>query len=122
MKLNRRIIVIVAAAGAIAVGGVGIAQAVGGNSEANVTGPAAEQAKSAALKAAGGGTVLEIEQQDGDGAGMYEVEVRRTDGSQVEVHLDESFQPVGTAADDDSGQESDDSGSDDAGEGAESGS
>jgi peptidase YpeB-like protein len=118
MKLNRRIIVIgLAAATIVAVSGVGLAQAVGGNSEASVTGPAAEQAKSAALKAAGGGTVLEIEQQDGDGAGMYEVEVRRTDGSQVEIHLDESFHQVGTAADDDSGAGSDD----DAGEGAESG-
>ena len=98
-------------------GGVGIAQAVGGSSEEPVTGPAAEQAKSAALKAAGGGTVLEIERQDGDGAGLFEVEVRRADGSTVEIHLDAQFQPVGTAADDDSGSgsdaDADDAGSDD---------
>ena len=79
MTLNRRTVVIGAAIGALAVAGVGagIAQAVGGSSEDPVTGPAAEQAKAAALKAAGGGTVLEVEQQDGDGAGLYEVEVRR---------------------------------------------
>jgi hypothetical protein len=110
MKVNRRIVVIAGAIGAVialAVGSVGIAQAVGGSSEEPVTGPAAEQARSAALKAAGGGTVLEIEQQDGDGAGLFEVEVRRADGSQIEVHLDDRFQPVGTVADDDSGAEND---------------
>ena len=54
--------------------------------------------------------MLEIERQDGDGAGFYEVEVRREDGSQVEIHLDAQFQPVGSAADDDSAEnESEDS-------------
>ena len=38
---------------------------------------------------------------------MYEVEVHRPDGSQLEVHLNGQFQAVGTAADDDSGSESD---------------
>lgn len=123
MKLNRRIVVIGVAAGVLAVGGVGIAQAVGGSSEEPVTGPAAEQAKSAALKAAGGGTVLEIERQDGDGpaggsTALFEVEVRRLDGSQIEIHLDDRFQPVGKAPDDDSGAESDsESGSDDGSDG-----
>ena len=70
------------------------------------TGPAAGQAKAAALDAAGGGTVLEMEHQDGDGAGMYEVEVRRTDGSTVEIHLDGQFKQVGSATNDDSGSES----------------
>jgi hypothetical protein len=112
MKANRRVIVVVAVtAGALAAAGAGIAQAVGGGSEERVTGAAAEKAKAAALEAAGGGTVLEIEGQDGDGAGVYEVEVRRTDGSQVEIHLDAGYQPVGTAADDDSGSESGNEGS-----------
>ena len=92
----------------LAAGGAGIAQAVGGGSEEQVTGAAAEQAKAAALEAAGGGTVTEIEGQDGDGAGVYEVEVRRDDGTQVEIHLDAQFQPVGTVADDDTGSESED--------------
>ena len=95
MKLNRRIVIAVSAVVAVlAVGGAGIAQAVGGGSEKPVTGAAAEQAKAAALETAGGGTVTEIEGQDGDGAGVYEVEVRRDDGTQVEVHLDAQFQPV----------------------------
>ncbi len=116
MKRNRRLVVAIAAIAAaalLAIGVVGIAQAVGGSDEAPVTGPAAEQAKAAALDAAGGGTVLEIEQQDGDGAGVYEVEVRRADGSTVEIHLDHAFQQVGTAADDDSGAEDDDDAGDD---------
>ena len=115
MRLNRRIVVAAVAAGAIAVGGgVGIAKAVGGDSEEPVTGPAAEQARAAALDAAGDGTVLEVEKQDGDGSGVYEVEVRRADGSTVEIHLDNQFQPVGTAADDDNGADSDnESGGDD---------
>jgi hypothetical protein len=57
--------------------------------------------------------VLEVEQQDGDGAGTYEVEVRRADGSTVEIHLDSVFQPVGTAADDDGSSGEDESESDD---------
>ena len=45
MKLNRRILVIGAAVGVLAVGGVGIAQAVGGSSEEPVTGPTADKAR-----------------------------------------------------------------------------
>ena len=112
MKVNRRIVVI-AAVGvtALAAAGAGIAQAVGGESDENVTGPAAQKAGSAALAAAGGGTVLEVERQDGDGSGVYEVEVRRADGSQVEIHLDAQFKPLGSAPDDDASDQ--DQGSDD---------
>lgn len=104
MKFNRRIAMIVAAVAVLAAAGAGIAKAIGVGGGEQVTGPAAEQAKAAALKAAGGGTVLEIEGQDGDGAGVYEVEVRRADGSQVEIHLNAAFEPVGTQADDDKGE------------------
>ncbi len=104
MKLNRRIAIIVAAIAVLAATGAGIAKAVGVGDGEQTTGPAAEQAKAAALKAAGGGTVLEVEGQDGDGGGVYEVEVRRVDGSQVEVHLNAAFEPVGEQADDDKGE------------------
>ena len=70
-------------------------------------------AKAAALDAAGGGTVLEVEHQDGDGNGAYEVEVRRTDGSTVEIHLDAQFRKVGSVSDDDSGAESENDANDD---------
>jgi anti-sigma factor RsiW len=110
MKRKRkwtRVVAGVAAALLAVAGGAGIAQAVSGSDE-QVTGPAADRAAAAAVEAAGGGTVLEVEHQDGDGAGIYEVEVRRADGSQVEIHLNGQFEPVGTAADDDSGGESED--------------
>ena len=116
MRSNRRWALVsggIAAVAAVAIGGVGIAQAVGGDSEAPVTGSAAQQARTAALDAAGGGTVLEVEYQDGDGAGVYEVEVRRTDGSTVEIHLDGQFKQVGSASDHDKGTESENDANDD---------
>jgi uncharacterized membrane protein YkoI len=116
VRRNRRFALVAggtAAVAALAIGGVGIAQAVSGDSEAPVTGAAAEQAGAAALDAAGGGTVLEIEHQDGDGNGAYEVEVRRTDGSTVEIQLDAQFKQVGTASDDDSGAEPENDANDD---------
>jgi hypothetical protein len=104
MKVNRKVLVVGIAVVAIAAGGIGIAYAVGGDEE-QVTGPNAEKAKAAALEQVGGGEVLEVEKQDGDGDGAYEVEVQRPDGSQVEVHVSGQFDSVGTAADDDSGGE-----------------
>lgn len=104
MKIDRKLAIVVAGAVLALAGGAGIAQAVSG-SEQPVTGPVSEKAKAAALDAAGGGRVLEIERQDGDGQGVYEVEVRRTDGSQVEIHLDAQLRAVGTVVDDDSGSE-----------------
>lgn len=108
MKINRKVVAIAAAAAALAAGGAGVAYAVGGDSEEQVSGPTAERAKAAALDAVGGGTVLEVERQDGDGDGVYEVEVERPDGSQIEVHLSGSYEAVGTAADDDVGEGPDD--------------
>lgn len=116
MDGKRKWVAIGASVAVLAAGGAGIAYAVGGDeSEAQVTGPAAERAKRAALDTVGGGTVTEAEYQESGGAGVYEVEVEREDGSQVEVHIDAGFDPVGTAADDDAGAgEDDDSGEDDA--------
>ena len=105
MKRKRVLVVAAVCIAALAVAGAGIAKAVSGPDE-SVTGPAAAKAAAAAVKAAGGGSAREVEYQDGDGAGVYEVEVRGPDGSQIEVHLNGQFQPVGTVADDDSGSES----------------
>jgi uncharacterized membrane protein YkoI len=85
----------------LALGGAGIAYANGGDSEEQVTGPDAEKAKSAAIAAMGGGTVTEVERDDGYGTGVFEVEVKRDDGSQVEVHLDRDLNVVGQEADED---------------------
>jgi hypothetical protein len=76
----------------------------GADSEESLTGPDAQKAKSAAIAAVGGGgTVTEVERDDGDGtsSGVYEVEVKRDDGSQVEVHLDGDYNVVGQQADED---------------------
>jgi hypothetical protein len=106
MRRTRTLVVAGVAAVVLAIGaGAGIARTVGGSDE-HATGPAAGKAAAAAVRAAGGGKAVEVEYQDGDGAGVYEVEVRRPDGSQLEVHLNGQFQAVGTAADDDSGSES----------------
>jgi hypothetical protein len=100
--INVRTLVIAAAvAMLLALGGVGIAYANGGDSEEQVTGPDAEKAKSAAIAAVGGGTVTEVERDDGYGTGAFEVEVKRDDGSQVEVHLDRDLNVVGQEADED---------------------
>jgi Peptidase propeptide and YPEB domain len=114
MNLNRKVLATGAAIVALAAGGVGIAQAVGGDdSEEQVSGPSADRARAAALEAVGGGTVTSVEREDGDGRGAFEVEVRRADGSQVEVAISDRFQDLGTAADDDTGSGSDDGGGDD---------
>ncbi len=106
--INIRTLVIAAAvAMLVALGGAGIAYANGGaDSEERLTGPDAQKAKSAAIAAVGGGTLTEVERDDGDdgygtSGGVYEVEVTRDDGSQVEVHLDGDYDVVGQEADED---------------------
>ena len=75
------------------------------DSEERLTGLDAQKAKSAAIAAVGGGTLTELERDDGDEgygtSGVYEVEVKREDGTQVEVHLDGDYDVVGQQADDD---------------------
>jgi len=63
------------------------------------SGPRADAAARAAREAVGGGKVLEVEIAD-DGMSGFEVEVKRPDGSYVEVNLDEDLQVVGTESDD----------------------
>ena len=101
--INIRTLVIAAAVAiVVALGGAGIAYANGGgDSEEQLTGPDAQKAKSAAIAAVGGGTVTEVERDDGNATGVYEVEVKRDDGSQVEVHLDRDLNVVGQEADED---------------------
>jgi uncharacterized membrane protein YkoI len=98
----RTLLIAAAVAMLVALGGAGIAYATGGDSEEQVTGPDAEKAKSAAIAAVGGGgTVSEVERDDGNGTSAFEVEVKRDDGSQVEVHLDRDLNVVGQQADED---------------------
>ncbi len=110
--INIRTLVIAAAlALLVALGGAGIAYANGADSEEQLTGSDAQKAKSAALAAVGGGTVTEVERDDGDDgygtSGVYEVEVERADGTQVEVHLDGHNNVVGQEADEDGANDKD---------------
>jgi len=107
--INLRTLVIAAAVVAMLLAflGAGIAYANGGDSEEQLTGPEAEKAKSAAIAAVGGGTVTEVERDDGNGTGAFEVEVTREDGSQLEVHLDGDYNVVGQQADEDGPSDND---------------
>jgi uncharacterized membrane protein YkoI len=115
--INVKTLVIAAAvAMLLALGAAGIAYANGGDSEEQVTGPDAQKAKSAATSAVGGGTVTELERDDGDDgygtSGVYEVEVTRQDGTQLEVHLDGDYNVLGQEADEDGPNDNDGSNDD----------
>jgi uncharacterized membrane protein YkoI len=92
---------IAAAAIAALAGGAAIAGATGGgddkNSDKQITGSALERARAVALQQTGGGRVTDTELRDEEG--YYEIEVRRNDGSQVDVHLDRNFNVLNAGAD-----------------------
>jgi hypothetical protein len=97
MDINR--IGIAAAVGAAAVAiGTGIATAQPDDGEGTpITGEALTKASQAALAFTGGGTVTATEV--GDEESLYEVEVTKADGSQVDVQLDENFVVVSSKTD-----------------------
>jgi hypothetical protein len=96
MSTRRKLLITAAAVLALGAGGVGIAQAVSGDDE-QVTGPAADRAKSAALESVGGGRATAVERDDDSG---YVFVVVRRDGSNVEVSLDADGNVVGTETED----------------------
>jgi uncharacterized membrane protein YkoI len=101
MIRGRKLILVGVAAVALGAGGIGVAQAVGGDdSDEQATGPRAEQAKQAALDSVGGGRVVGIERED-EGDTAWEVEVRLDDGRQAEVDLNQDLKRVGQETDDD---------------------
>jgi hypothetical protein len=99
-----------AALAALALGGAAIANATGvvGDDEGQkLSSSEAARAGAAALRATGGGTVQESERE----GTSYEIEVRKPDGSIVEVQLDSSYRVVGVdgdqETDDDDGEQED---------------
>jgi uncharacterized membrane protein YkoI len=85
---------------ALATGGAAIAVAGSADDDGTdrpIGGAALDRASAAALEHTGGGRVTETEAGDEEGA--FEVEVTRADGSQVDVHLDRSFEVLGTEGD-----------------------
>ena len=84
----------------LATGGAAIAGATGGDDDSSdraIAGGALERASQAALEETGGGKVTETEA--GDEESYYEVEVTKSDGSQVDVQLDRDFKVVGSETD-----------------------
>jgi uncharacterized membrane protein YkoI len=86
-----------AAVAALGVGGTAIAGVAGSDDNGGkddgagkpIAGPALDKASRIAIDSVGGGRVTATEFQDEEG--YYEVEVKRDDGSQVDVHLDSHF-------------------------------
>ncbi|WP_156764198.1 PepSY domain-containing protein [Mycobacterium sp. E3247] len=95
MKLGMKIGIGVAGVAALAAIGVGVAVA----DDQEITGPAADQARAAAVQAIPG-KAGKVEKETNEGAAYYGVLVTKTDGTQVEVHLDQGFHFVGTEAPD----------------------
>ena len=95
----KRITLAAAAVAALAAGGATIAGAAGGEDAGDrpITGSALDRARDAALAHTGGGRVTGTEV--GDEESYYEVEVTRSDGSQVDVQLDRGFDVVGDKVD-----------------------
>jgi ABC-type xylose transport system substrate-binding protein len=92
MKHPKRILtgalVAVAAAGAVA-----SVAAVTDDGDNSVSGPDADRATATALRLTHGGTANSVERDSENGA-TWEVEVTRTDGTTVDVRLDENFRKV----------------------------
>lgn len=100
MKVGKKFVAAGAIAALSAVGGTGIAVATGSGddtADTPITGPALATASAAALDHVGGGKVTGTEIDDEES--YYEIEVRRPDGSQIDVQLDRSFNVVGDKAD-----------------------
>ncbi len=92
---SRRVIVITAATAALAVGGGFWATAA--NADSDVRGGDWDRVGNAAVQAVGGGAVLDVETSDDPGQ-AYEAEVRKPDGSEVDVALDKDLKVVARQA------------------------
>src|SRR5262245_57572981 len=112
---TKRTLAGIAAAGALALGGAAVADAVSGSNgsstqgnalaqtrpargdETALTGDTAAKVKAAALAKTGGGTVDRVE-TDADGHAPYEAHITKSDGSHVTVYVNAQFDVVGTEA------------------------
>lgn len=109
MTRGRKLAIVGVTVVALGVGGIGVAQAVGGDdADEQATGPQADRAKRAGLEAAGGGRVTGVEREN-EGRSAWEVEVVGQDGREVEIELGENLERVSEERDD----EGDERGGDD---------
>lgn len=99
MERKRKMLIGAAAAVALAGGGAGVAQAVGGGEEADstVTGPGADRAKAAAVTLVPG--VANAVERDNEKGAVWEVEVKKPDGTSVDVRLGAAFEKVSVDSD-----------------------
>lgn len=107
MDTKRKALIAGAAVLALAGAGVGVASAVGGDDgDSTATGPDADRAKAAAAKLVPDGTPGAVERDSEKGA-TWEVEVRKSDGSTVDVRLSADFQEVSIDSDSEKAGETD---------------
>lgn len=113
----KKVLITLAALAALALGGSALAGAAGGgNSTAQeqersdagdaskaISGDARTRAEKAALAQTGGGKVNQTELDNENGA-TYEVEVAKTDGTKVDVRLDDNFKVVVAESDSEKGE------------------
>jgi len=106
---SKRVILSTTAAVVVALGAGGAVWATAANADPEVRGADRNRVGDAAVQAVGGGSVLDVETSD-DAGEAYEVEVRKTDGTEVDVVLDKDLKVIGQpAADsDDDGDETPD--------------
>lgn len=86
----------IATIGVLSISGAAVAATTSGNAPTPLTGNITDQASTAALANYPNGTLVGIQSK---ADGTYEAEVRKADGTEVEVELDEAFKVTGTHAD-----------------------
>ena len=86
---------IAAAVLALGAGGASLAYAITGDGD-EVSGPAADQARTAAVQAVPGGKAGTVQAETNEGSAAYGVLVTKPDGTAVEVHLDKNYKVVAT--------------------------
>jgi uncharacterized membrane protein YkoI len=86
---------------------LGVGGTVWSATATDVQGNERDRVGAAAVAAAGGGTAIDVEASD-DGDEAYEVEVRKDDGTEVDIALDQDLDIVSQDADDDAGDDTPD--------------
>lgn len=102
---SKRAIIAATAAVVVALGAGGAVWATAAN--ADVQGADRDRVGNAATQAVGGGTVLDVETSD-DAGEAYEVEVRKADGTEVDVALDKDLKVLSQDADTEDGDDTPD--------------
>jgi uncharacterized membrane protein YkoI len=102
MHWSRKYVIVGGSVLALAAAGAGTAIATNHDDEGGATGPRADQAKAAALAIYPGSHANSVERDSENGA-TWEVEVAKSDGSTVDVRLDQAYKLVVAEADSEDG-------------------